>query len=451
MKNLLACLLLLGLFGCGGTDESVQNTPVTPLPDSLTQSVDSDQGALLNLSTHTMEIPPGSISQDSLVQLSTSPAPSAQPPDESFEAVGSQLLVDLGPVDHDGIRVTLPPPPPTDRPVFVVMQVDGIFVPIESERLPDGSYRATLEINATEFELGYVLGQDFPPHVTWGSYNGYVYDSKTGKFTQFLHQGKVTTQVPSLGNRPMMVVHGLGSSISNQGFAPMAKFLLEQGSVTGVVGFEYDTLDTISNNGKFLAAFFTELSANNPNKTWRHLGHSMGGLVSREAFEKGTLPIAAQNNMAVLLCSPHLGSHAINLLQGNLTDEQKIVANLVMNNYMEFNNVDGKKCQVKATDPGFDDLKDGSTALAALNKDAAKHHPQHSYYTIAGNKRDFKFDYLDQVMKENFDDGLVNVVSANFELGQLAKETAPTNHTDAVSDTTTVFPLVRGFFTTPTP
>ncbi len=454
MRKILVILPILAcLMGCGGTESDFTQQAVSPvaLPTSLTQPVDATQGANLRLQTHELTIPANSLSQSTTVSLSTTPQPSVQPRDPDFHAFGTHLVVDLGSADvhHQGLMVHLPAPEKMGGQVFPVEIVDGVFVPLTGQTQSDGTVLAQVKGDAAHFEVGYAEQISFyPPHVNWGSYNGYYFNPASGKFEEFIHLGQVTGTVPNLGPNPMMVVHGLGSNIRKQEFAPVTQFLLDKGIITGAVGFEYDTLDSITANGGYLAQFYAEMAKVNPGATWRHYAHSMGCLVSRECIENNTLPIAATGNVTAFLCGPHTGSGVINILQGSLSLFQEFTAFIVMNDVLDFTNSNFERCQVSAQDPGFQDLADGSPVTGALNQNAAQHHPQFTYNTMAGDDRGLEFDLLDDIIGQDFDDGLVDIASANFSgLGQKSAELAPVSHITAVTSAEYAFPIVQQFLT----
>ncbi len=446
-------------MGCGGGSLDSPNAATVPVPppQNLTAFVDDAQGAQLELEQHQVNIPPDSLEADTTVQLSTV-APTVQPPDPDFRAVGPHLQVNLGGVSHDGLSVTMMPPA-TDTEVFPVLVTGVLLVPLEFVPQSDGSVQALVPpsdggvqgrgLEITSFQVGFVESIfDYPPHVDWGTYNGYYFNPTTGKFELVISLGQPVAPIPNLGPQPLMIVHGLGSNIRSQEFAPMADFMLDQGVATGIVGFEYDTLDSISDNGDYLAQFYTALSPVNPNGRWRHIGHSMGGLVSREAMENSQLPIAANNNLAAFLCSPHTGSGVINILQGKLSLFQRVIRYLVLNDVMDFTNRDGSKCDPDLNSDGFNDLRDGSTALALLNANAAQNHPQWLYFTFGGDDPGLEFIVLDWIIGQDFDDGLVDLVSANFPgIAQLQALVVAVSHTSAVTDAAVSYPVIQGFLT----
>ncbi len=446
-------------MGCGGGSLNSPNATINPVapPDNLTAVVDDATGAQLQLEQHQVNIPPDSLEADATVQLSTV-EPTVQPADPDFRAVGPHLQVDLGGISHDGLSVTMTPPA-TDNEVFPVLVTGGLLVPLEFVPQSDGSVQALVPpsdggvqgrgLEITSFQVGFVESIfDYPPHVDWGTYNGYSFNPTTSKFELVISLGQPVAPIPNLGPRPLMIVHGLGSNIRSQEFAPMATYLLDQGVATGIVGFEYDTLDSISDNGGYLAQFYTALSAVNPNSNWRHVAHSEGGLVSREAIENNQLPVAASDNRAAFLCSPHTGSGVINILQGKLSLFQRVVRYLVLNDVMDFTNRDGSKCDPDLSSAGLNDLRDGSTALAALNQGAAQNHPQWLYFTFGGNDPGFELTLADWIMGQDFDDGLVDLVSANFPgIGQLQALVVAVSHTSAVTDAAVSFPVIEGFLT----
>ena len=67
-----------------------------------------------------------------------------------------------------------------------------------------------------------------PAHVDWNSYNLYQYQpGASGKWVQFVSLGIVTGNVPTLGDKPVMMIHGLGGSIKDNEFVPMAQNLFD--------------------------------------------------------------------------------------------------------------------------------------------------------------------------------------------------------------------------------
>ena len=138
----------------------------------------------------------------------------------------------------------------------------------------------------------------------------------------------------------------------------------------------------------------------------------------------------------------------INILQGSLSLFQEFTAFIVMNDVLDFTNSNFERCQVSAQDPGFQDLADGSPVTGALNQNAAQHHPQFTYNTMAGDDRGLEFDLLDDIIGQDFDDGLVDIASANFSgLGQKSAELAPVSHITAVTSAEYAFPIVQQFLT----
>jgi len=445
---LLVALMLFASAGCGSSNSDINTQGALPPSNSLTRPVEAARGGTVTLAEHELVIPPGSLSRDTTVSLATLTGPVAQPPNKSFQAVGTHLEVALGDLDiqHRGVQVKLPAPP--ESRAFPVQVANGLFIPLENAVQADGG--RVVKINAGEFprfQVGYVVGGIYPAHKAWGTYNGYVYDHGLRRFKEFINQGQLVPgqQIPDLGERPAMIVHGLGSNISGGEFADLAQFLLDSKFATGVVGFEYDTLDSVVTNGIILKSFYDALVGvpGNQGRNWLHIAHSMGCVVSRQAMETQTLPIPPTGNQAFFLCGTHLGSEAINVIRSRgLSYGQRFVRTLVLNLFMEFTNGDGSQCEVELSDLGFYDIANGSPVLAGLNRNAAQNHPAWTYGTLGGDDPGGKLKFLEWEFSVYLDDGLVNLVSANYDgMGAVVGYTAQVDHLSAPSAVTSFFYL----------
>jgi len=286
-----------------------------------------------------------------------------------------------------------------------------------------------------------------PPHVNWPSYNLYVFTN--GAFEKVVDQGSPIAAIPSPGNKPLMIVHGLGSNIPR--FQTAAKYLDSQGPFTAIYGFEYDTLSGITTTGPRLNTAYSSLESN-PNSQWSHLAHSMGTIVSRVAFENGTPP-PYESNSVTFASGPHLGSSAVNALEGSLSTFQRFVRFVVVNEVLDFRNADGTPCQVDVDAPGFSDLAAGSAALAALNNQAAQNHPEETYRTLGGNEPGLEYDAADFILGVYPSDGLVDLSSANpgIVIGAVKSSVVPESHSSIVDDTTNSLPIILSDLLTPTP
>lgn len=264
-------------------------------------------------------------------------------------------------------------------------------------------------------------------HVNWNSYNVYRYDS--GNWVPVISQGDVIG-LPSLGARPAMIVHGLGSDIVSGRFDDIADGLQQVGA-TVILGFEYDTLDSVSKNGSFLIEALNLLTDNDPGRQFSIVGHSMGTLVTRVALESG-LPfdIAETGNRAVLVAGPHLGSEVAEAIRARPNLFQEVLQLLVLNGNMEFRNSDGRRAAVDGQEQGFADLVPGNDFLTELNFEAANHHPQFEYRTVAGNNRGADYQAIARLLGVFEDDGVVDVSSANAGvIGPIASTVGSGDHT----------------------
>jgi hypothetical protein len=268
-------------------------------------------------------------------------------------------------------------------------------------------------------------------HVNWESYN--VYQFQGGAWTPLIQQGNQVAPFPFIGDRPVFIAHGLGSDIFSGRFNALATSLQQSGA-TGVFGFEYDSLDSVAKNGNFFFDALARLTEASPGQTWRVLGHSMGGLVVRAALENGVpLNVAATGNRVVLAATPNLGSEIAVELQDNPDLFGQALGDLIANGQLEFRNADRQPVEVGGQEQGFTDLRPDSNFLSTLNFEAANHHPQFEYRTVAGNNRGTNFETFNRVLGTFADDGVVNVPSANAAvIGALASEVVNFDHSAIV-------------------
>jgi hypothetical protein len=102
---------------------------------------------------------------------------------------------------------------------------------------------------------------------------------------------------------------------------------------------------------------------------------------------------------------------------------------------MEFRNVDGARVAVDGQEQGFTDLRTDSVFLANQNFEAANHHPQWEYRTIAGNERGLDYETLDRLLGVFEDDGVVDVESANAAvIGPLQTAEGNADHSTIVEN-----------------
>lgn len=284
--------------------------------------------------------------------------------------------------------------------------------------------------------------RQLPPHQLWNSYNVYRYDPGTGGWNPVISQGVlVVGALPDLGNRPALIVHGLGGSIRHNQFSPMAQDLLDNGLATLVLGFEYDSQDSIARNGNFFTQALNALTPGPERRTWALIGHSMGGLVIRSAVQAGVLPIAASGNRVITLGTPHFGSPVANAVQSADFFLQSAVVALL--NQGGFVNADGNPSQVSLNAQGITDLRTDSAFLGFLNGNI-NNHAQVVYFTIAGTRRG-EFQTANDLLGVHTDDGLVTITSASPpQLNPQGTGLAPSTHTSMTRDGN-VFALIRQF------
>jgi hypothetical protein len=93
------------------------------------------------------------------------------------------------------------------------------------------------------------------PHRDWNSYN--VYRFQDGVWIPVIVLGQPIAGIPHVGDRPAIILHGLGSDIASGRFNDLA-IGMQQSGVTDVLGFEYDTLSGIGANGNLFIEAFTD-------------------------------------------------------------------------------------------------------------------------------------------------------------------------------------------------
>ncbi len=279
-------------------------------------------------------------------------------------------------------------------------------------------------------------------HVEWNSYNLYLYQN--GGWTPVISQGTIVNGIPNVGDRPAIIVHGLGSDIASGSFDEIAVGM-QQSGVTAVLGFEYDTLDGIGDNGNLFIDAFALLTEENPGRTWRIAAHSMGTLVTRVALESGIpFDIADSGNRAALVAGPHLGSEVADEVQARPNIFQEVLQLLVLNGKMEFRNADGARVSVSGQEPGFTDLRTDSVFLANQNFEAANKHPQFEYRTMAGNRRGTDYEALNRLLGVFEDDGVVDVASANATvIGQVQIAVGNADHSTIVRNDAAVVQVLQ--------
>lgn len=279
-------------------------------------------------------------------------------------------------------------------------------------------------------------------HVEWDDYNLYQYQN--GQWTPIISQGSIINGIPNVGDRPAIILHGLGSDIASGSFNEIATGLQQSGA-TAVLGFEYDTLDGIGDNGNLFIEAFTLLTEENPGLTWRIAAHSMGTLVARVAMEGGIpFDIAPSGNRAVLVAGPHLGSEVADEVQARPNIFQEVLQLLVLNGKMEFRNADGARVSVSGQERGFTDLRTDSVFLANQNFEAANKHPQFEYRTIAGTRRGADYETLNRLLGVFEDDGVVDVSSANAAvIGQVQIAVGNADHSTIVRNDAAVVQILQ--------
>ena len=460
----LAALLTLGLLvavACSGGGGLPPNTVAVLL--------DTPGGTITSTAGHVITMPPGALSGAGIVTVEVLPGAPGQPTNGEFLAVGPYVRIHFGEATLEAAFTIEAPYAITDPDdTFLVWYHDGIFTPLDTTVDPvGGSLTADFDFDPDTFEVLGALPETFvdgngaqevfigvceasafgsrPPHVPWPSYNAYFYDLFTEQFVEFIHQGTVTQSPPALGAKPGAFVHGLGSDISGQEFVNMAQYLFAQGTVTGVVGFEYDTLATLDSRGQMLnEAYQHFVTYADPGVPWRHVAHSQGTIVSRWAWEQtGGLPVPATGNQMVLIAGPHLGTPLINALEANLSLWKRVIRYASLNEFFHFVNADGVRCQVSVNDPGWSQITVGAPFLAGLNANVM--HTNAGYRTIAGTRATY-LGIIDLIIGLHLDDGLVDKWSANASIVQQTElAEVPDNHHVLVVDTENSIPVVNQF------
>ena len=271
-------------------------------------------------------------------------------------------------------------------------------------------------------------------HQSWGSYRLYRYEAGTWQLVVDL--GQATGARPLLNERPVLIIHGLGSNIYSGRLNPLADSLLSNGA-TSIFGFEYDTLDPISTNSTFLNQALAYLTTDEDSRTFRIVGHSLGALVARSSFESGaTFDMAPTGNLVSFVAGPHLGSEVAQRL---ISDSQSIVdealAKLIFNGELTFENSDRRQVKVTGDEVVFQEIALNSNFLNTINFEASNKHPQFEYRTLAGNDRNSDYEAFNRILGVFADDGLVNVESANaLVIGALQSEVVPFDHSSIITE-----------------
>lgn len=454
-KNLKLFALSLALAGCGSSADLptfVQSN--ASVPNTVTAAVSAARGGTLThpATGHTVQLAPLALNGDANVSLTLVDSNTVTPRDErEFDPVGTALRLDV-PGGVSG-QVSFTVPYTTNRPQVhrLYWQAPaGLLFPLQTQyNSSSSSFTGTLslqeaqifaqaagepraQLSSSSFIVALVDETQYasrPPHVDWPSYN--LYQFQNGSFVKIVNQGVPVSALPDPGAKPLMIVHGLGSTA--QRFQDAATFMQNstQAGFTGIFAFEYDTLSGLQTTGPKLDQAYLAIEKD-PTKNWYHLAHSMGTLVSRTAFEGGPEAPYASNSVA-FAAGPHLGSTFVNALQGNLDLFQRAIRYLVVNEVMDFTNADGTPCQVDLNSAGFNDLAAGNPTLAALNANAAQHHPKETYRTAGGNSPGVEFDLADFLVGVYPDDGLVFLTSANASvIGAVKSDTVAESHTTIV-------------------
>jgi hypothetical protein len=268
-------------------------------------------------------------------------------------------------------------------------------------------------------------------HVSWNSYNLYQYAN--GGWQLLVDLGQPNAAAPALGERPVVIVHGLGDRIIGP-FDGLARNL-EVNGATSIFAFEYDSLDPIEKNGAFFAEALDFLTTRESTTSFRFVAHSLGCLVARSQFESGQVfSMAMTQNQVSLVAGPHEGSPvAAELGKMDRTLAQQAVAELVLNGQLLFFNANGIPVEVTGSEPVFAQLTPGSDFLESLNDGAASRHPQFVYKTMAGDRRGVDYELFAQLIGVFADDGIVNVESANSPvIGQVLTVVASNDHSSII-------------------
>ncbi len=287
------------------------------------------------------------------------------------------------------------------------------------------------------------LGQDLNPigppagavpHRSWGGYRLYTYDGVGWQL--LVNVDGPVAGVPALGARPVLVVHGLGSTISRGRLNTLAE-RLENAGATAIFGFEYDTLDPIARNASLLGEALDFLTRRETSRRWRVVAHSLGALVARSSFESGrTFNMATTGNLVSLVAGPHQGSPiAAELRQADPSVVDQALEEVVLNGELNFYNADGSRVDVSGNETVFAQLVPNSSFLDSLNFEAFNNHPQFEYRTLAGTQRGDRLEAFNRTLGVFADDGIVNVPSANAAvIGPASTEVTPHDHNDIIED-----------------
>lgn len=282
-----------------------------------------------------------------------------------------------------------------------------------------------------------------PFHTNWNAYNLYRFDPPTQGWVKIVTLSVASGDIPPLGAKPSILLHGLGGNIKDGSLTPLAQDLLSSGDATVVFGFEYDSQDAITRNSTYFTQALQLLNPGTTHPTWSMLGHSMGGLVIRASVQGNVLPIADTGNNVVTIATPHFGSPVANAVQGASVLTQGVLTGLL--NQGGFTNADGNPSEASVNANGITDLRTDSAFLASLNGAGnIDNHPQVIYYTIAGTERG-AFNQANGLLGVNTDDGFVTVASANPpQLLPTGTATVAADHTHIQSDMRT-FNFIRDF------
>ena len=271
------------------------------------------------------------------------------------------------------------------------------------------------------------------PHQSWGFYRLYLYQD--GNWTPIIDQSQPTGENLMLGENPVVVVHGLGSNIVGGNFDALAENLITNGA-SSVFGFEYDSLDPVATNGTFFGQSLDYLTAQESERTFRIVAHSMGALVVRTQTESGrSFEMAEQGNLISFVAGPHEGSEvAAELAKGPSDIVEEALAQIVLNGELTFLNADGTPVDVTGEESSFADLVPGSALLDSINTtEAATSHSQFTYRTLAGTERGEDLEAFNRLLGVFADDGLVNVTSANASvIGPESTQTVPFDHSSII-------------------
>lgn len=440
--------------------------PVPPNAQRITQPVTVAEGATLTLKNGLqVTIPPNSLSTDTTVTLTELGSRAVQVGPRVMVPVGADATLNLGTAHLIGPISFQAPRPTAEKAKNVSLRAvtQGVPLPLKTVDSPDKSMaRATLPVDKrftalSIVSVGFLASAGYNGHVPyepWAGYNLYVYkvlaNGKYG-FVKFVDQSRVIAGF-DLGERPLLIVHGLGGSIRDGEMDKMAEHMRVNGNFTSIVGFEYDTLASIAQTAGRCRSAIAQLNAppfrpsGSPLRQWSHIAHSLGTLVTRSAFEMrnaARLPIAGAR--VALVCSPSLGT-PIATRQEKM---QSFVKYMVLNNNTNWVNSNGQECKVTGKEPSFVDMRPKSNYVQQLNARVA--HPQAVYVALAGGKRLPRTQALDIIAGVYVTDGLVNLDSATTPLMQFADSLVLKNddHFSSITDDKVSLPAVLHFLVPP--